>query len=84
MKSNEEESELDTDLPGDLKKIKMHKVVCVNHQEGIEDNDFPYSMITDSGAEQTVISSSTWSVCQKYDKSLSMSAVDDSMSSVYM
>eukprot|EP00957_Ditylum_brightwellii_P150490 11459461-Ditylum_brightwellii.AAC.1 len=84
MKSDEEESNYDMDLPSDLKKVKIYKVVRSNCKELVESNTFPCNTTIDSGTEWTIIGGPAWSICWRYEKFLNMAAVDDSMNGVSM
>eukprot|EP00957_Ditylum_brightwellii_P021474 1619873-Ditylum_brightwellii.AAC.1 len=83
MKPDEEESDSDTDLPSNVKKVKKYKVVGSIFQEVVENDTFPCNIIIDSGTE-TIIGHPAWSICQRYKQSLSMSDVDNSMNCISM
>eukprot|EP00957_Ditylum_brightwellii_P083128 6320266-Ditylum_brightwellii.AAC.2 len=47
-------------------------------------NDFVHSTILDSGTEWTILGGSAWSIWKQYDQSLSMRAIDNTMTNVLM
>eukprot|EP00957_Ditylum_brightwellii_P199676 15221955-Ditylum_brightwellii.AAC.1 len=80
MKSDEESKSSDSSIPDDVKQsVKVNKLVQSNCPTILGDNHFAYSTILDSGTKWTVLGGPAWLVQQKYDKMLSMSAVDGEM-----
>eukprot|EP00957_Ditylum_brightwellii_P074205 5638147-Ditylum_brightwellii.AAC.1 len=70
----------------DARKVGTNKLVRTNRSKpnlGVRD-EFYCNTILDSGTKWTVLGSPAWSITKKFNRSLNMSAVDDTMSGVAM